>query len=93
MTKLVARIKVLPSDAEVNLDNVAANLKSNIPEGMSLKSYNKEPIAFGLYSLICDFVIEDAEGQMDKLEDHIKNTKGVSELQAMSVSRQSVSLK
>ncbi|MGD1836568.1 MAG: elongation factor 1-beta [Nitrososphaeraceae archaeon] len=93
MTKLVARIKVLPSDAEINLDEVAANLKSTIPEGMNLKSYNKEPIAFGLYSLICDFVLEDAEGQMDKLEDFIKNTNGVSELQAISVSRQSVNLK
>ena len=93
MTKLIARIKVLPSDAEVDLDKVATNLKSTIPEGMVLKSHNKDPIAFGLYSLLCDFIIEDAEGQMDKLEDHIKNTEGVSELQVISVSRQSVNLK
>jgi translation elongation factor EF-1beta len=60
---------------------------------MGLERYGKEPIAFGIYSLICDFTLNDEEGQMDALEDYIQKTQGVSEIQVMSVSRKSVNIK
>ena len=58
-----------------------------------IERYGKEPIAFGLNSLICDFSLEDVEGQMDSLEEYIKKTQGVSEIQIMNISRKSVNLK
>jgi elongation factor 1-beta len=93
MSRLVARIKILPSEAETNLDDLINNLKTNIPNGMGLERYGKEPLAFGIYSLICDFALNDEEGQMDSLEEYIKKTEGVSEIQVMSVSRKSVNIK
>ena len=67
--------------------------QSQIPNDFELKRYSKEPIAFGLYSLICDFTLNDSEGQMDLLEEYIKKTEGVSEIQVTRVSRESVSIK
>ena len=93
MSRLVARVKILPSEAETDLDDVINKLKSNIPNGMGLERYGKEPLAFGVYSLICDLTLNDEEGQMDSLENYIKNTDGVSEIQVMSVSRKSVNIK
>jgi elongation factor 1-beta len=93
MSRLVARVKILPSEAETDLDDIINKLKLAVPNGMGLERYEKEPIAFGLYSLICDFTLNDEEGQMDSLEDYIKKTKGVSEIQVMSVSRKSVNIK
>ena len=93
MSRLVARIKILPSEAETDLDDIIKKLKSTIPNGMGLERHGKEPIALGLYSLICDFTLNDEEGQMDSLEDYIKKTEGVSEIQVMSVSRKSVNIK
>ncbi|HEX5185735.1 MAG TPA: elongation factor 1-beta [Nitrososphaeraceae archaeon] len=93
MSRLVARVKILPSEAETDLDDVINKLKSNIPNGMGLERYGKEPLAFGVYSLICDFTLNDEEGQMDSLENYIKNTDGVSEIQVLSVSRKSVNIK
>src|SRR5215212_436178 len=90
MSRLVARVKILPSEAETDLDDLINKLKLDIPNGMGLERYGKEPIAFGIYSLICDFTLNDEEGQMDSLEDYIKKTEGVSEFQVMSVSRKSV---
>src|SRR5215213_5368932 len=89
MSRLIARIKILPSEADTDLDEV----NSNIPNEMGLERYGKEPIAFGLNSLICDFSLNDAEGQMDSLEEYIKKTQGVSEIQIMNISRKSVKIK
>jgi elongation factor 1-beta len=93
MSRLVARVKILPSEAETNLDDVINKLKLVIPNGIGLERYGKEPIAFGIYSLICDFTLNDEEGQMDSLEEYIKKIEGVSEIQVMSVSRKSVNIK
>jgi elongation factor 1-beta len=93
MSRLVARIKILPSEAETDLDVIVNKLKSNIPNAMGLERFGKEPLAFGIYSLICDFTLNDEEGQMDSLEDYIKKTEGVSEIQVMSVSRKSVNIR
>ena len=52
MSRLVVRVKILPSDAETNLDEVSKSLSETIPSGMELNAVSKEPVAFGLYSLI-----------------------------------------
>jgi len=93
MTRLVARIKILPKEADTDLEKVVESLKDQIPNDFELKRHSKEPIAFGLYSLICDFTLNDSEGQMDLLEEYIKKTEGVSEIQVIRVSRESVSIK
>ena len=92
MTTLVARIKILPVDVDVNLDSLLGKVRSNIPNGMSLKSHGIEPIAFGLNAVIADFTLNDSEGQMDLLEDSIKRSDGVGQLEVISVSRQSVNI-
>lgn len=93
MARLVARIRIMPADAESNLNNVVSSMKSSMPEGMEMKGHAIEPIAFGLKAVVGDFVLEDAEGQMDKLEDSIKNIDGVGEIEVMNISRQSVKMK
>jgi len=93
MARLVARIRILPAEAESNLDSVVQSIKSSIPQGMEMKGHALEPIAFGLKAIVGDFLLEDAEGQMDKLEDMIKNVEGVGEIDVMNISRQSVKMK
>ncbi len=93
MVRLVARIRILPAEAESNLDSVVQSIKSSIPQGMEMKGHALEPIAFGLKAIVGDFLLEDAEGQMDKLEDMIKNVEGVGEIEVMNISRQSVKMK
>jgi elongation factor 1-beta len=93
MARLVARIRILPAEAESNLDSVVQSIKSSIPQEMEMKGHALEPIAFGLKAIVGDFLLEDAEGQMDKLEDMIKNVEGVGEIEVMNISRQSVKMK
>ncbi|MDQ3948658.1 MAG: elongation factor 1-beta [Thermoproteota archaeon] len=93
MARLVVRIRILPADAESNLENVIESIKKSVPTGMEMKSSSMEPIAFGLKALIGDFLLDDAEGQMDKLEESIKSVEGVGEIEVTNISRQSVRIK
>jgi elongation factor 1-beta len=93
MARLVVRIRILPAEAESNLENVSESIKRSLPEGMEVKSSLMEPIAFGLNAIVGDFLLDDAEGQMDKLEECIKSVKGVGEIEVTNISRQSVRMK
>lgn len=93
MARLVVRIRILPAEAESNLEEVVEVIRKSVPEGMELKSSLMEPIAFGLKAIIGDFLLDDAEGQMDKLEESIKRVQGVGEIEVMNISRQSVKMK
>jgi elongation factor 1-beta len=93
MTRLLARIRILPADAESDLDMVIQKLKNKVPNHMELKSHIKEPIAFGLNAVIGDFLLEDAEGEMNRLEEAIRNTEGVGEIEVINISRHSVKIK
>jgi len=63
MSRLVARIKILPADSETDIDKLINNLKMGIPKGMELKAHAKEPLAFGLNAIVGDFLLDDAEGE------------------------------
>lgn len=93
MSKLVARIKMLPSESDADIDSIPNILKETLPEGLKLLAHKKEPIAFGLYSLLADFTLDDSEGQMELLEESIRKVEAVGEIEVINVSRQSVSMK
>jgi elongation factor 1-beta len=93
MARLVVRIRILPAEAESNLENVVESIKKSLPTGMEMKSSSLEPIAFGLKAILGDFLLDDAEGQMDKLEESIKSIEGVGQIEVTNISRQSVRMK
>ena len=76
MTRLVARIRILPDrTADSNIDGSYSESKEPGSRGYGARAHMKEPIAFGLQAIIGDFVLNDDEGQMDKLEESIKKWK------------------
>ena len=84
---------MLPSESDADIDSIPDILKETLPEGFKLLAHKKEPIAFGLYSLLADFTLDDSEGQMELLEESIRNVEAVGEIEVINVSRQSVSMK
>jgi elongation factor 1-beta len=93
MPKLVARIKILPSESDADVDSIPKSLIESLPKGFKLIAHTKEPIAFGLYSVLADFTLDDSEGQMDLLEQSIRKIDAVGEIEVVNVSRQSVKIK
>ena len=84
---------MLPSESDADIDSIPRILRETLPEGFKLLAHKKEPIAFGLYSLLADFTLDDSEGQMELLEESIKKLEAVGEIEIINVSRQSVSIK
>ena len=92
MTKILARVKILPTSIDVDLDKLAERVEEGVSNVAKLHSYYTEPIAFGLSALVADFILEEREGGTEPLEEALKKVEGVGELDVIAISRMSTKL-
>jgi elongation factor 1-beta len=82
MGKVIAQIKVMPEDADTDLDALEAGLEGALPEGAELNGIKREDVAFGLVALMVNVGVEDEEGGTEAVEDAFA---GVEDVESVSV--------
>jgi len=92
MTGIIVRVKLLPEDASIQPEKLLSIVREKTKGSAEIRAHRVEPIAFGLNAVIVDFVIQDAEGGTDPLEESLSKVNGIGSFEVLGVSRASTSL-
>lgn len=88
MAKVLVVIKILPTDIDVDLEQLVSRIRNSLPIIYEVKAYDIEPIAFGLKALRLYILMpENTEGGTEPLENMIQSIEGVSQLEVEVVHR------
>ena len=89
MATVVITLKIMPESPEVDLNKIEADARKKIIDfaGEGDMKVSQEPIAFGLKALKMIFVMDEAKGSTEALEDRIKDIEGVQSVEVIDVRR------
>jgi elongation factor 1-beta len=80
---VIVTFKIMPEGVETDLDEMESNIKKEIkPQRME-----RIPIAFGLIAIQIIKLVDEKEGEMDRITDNIKSIKGVKEVEVVGLTR------
>jgi len=85
MGDVVMRIKIMPSDVDVNLDDIYARIEKLKNEKIDIRDKKIQPIAFGLRALLIMVVMPDEGGIGDEFVEKIREIEGVESVEIESV--------
>jgi len=83
MGSVIVTFKIMPESVEVDLDSLEKDVKSEI----NPQRIERVPVAFGLNAIQIVKLVEEKEGEMDRITDQIKKIKGVKEVEVINLTR------
>jgi len=87
MGKVAARIKVMPQDADMDLDELEDRLDAALPEGAKINRVDREDVAFGLVALMPTVIVPDDTGGTEAVEEAFAEVEGVESVEVDEVGR------
>jgi translation elongation factor aEF-1 beta len=80
---VIVTFRIMPEGLETDLDSLEKAIKKEInPQRME-----RVPIAFGLNAIQIIKVVDEKEGEMDRITDKIKKINGVKEVEVTGLTR------
>jgi len=87
MGEVAAKIRVMPSGMDVDLNKLKDALTKVIPEGARIHGFSEEPVAFGLKALMVVVKVGDIEGGTEKVEEEFSKVKDVESVSVEELGR------
>ena len=88
VTKVLASMKIFPTDVTVDLVSLKEKVKKELPEGTAVIQFAEEPVAFGLIALIAHITLpEDKPGILDEVEGILRKISDVNNVETFTVRR------
>lgn len=82
MGKVAAKLKVMPSSPEIDLDELQERLEDSLPEGAKINGFERDNVAFGLIALLPTVIVPDDAGGTEAVEEAFS---GVDDVESVSV--------
>lgn len=83
MAEVIVTFKVMPIGVDVDLDVLEVKIK----ELIKADRIKREPIAFGIVALNVIKIIPDAGGEVDAIEQKLRNLEEVSEVEVTNLTK------
>lgn len=87
MGEVAAKIRVMPSGMDIDLNDLKDALTRAVPEGARLHGFSEVPVAFGLRALIVIVKVGDIEGGTEKVEEEFSKVNGVESVSVEELGR------
>lgn len=87
MSKVAAKLKVMPQSPEIDLDGLEDRLSGSLPEGAKINGFQREDIAFGLVALLPTVIVPDDAGGTEAVEKSFAAVEGVESVSVEEVGR------
>ena len=87
MGDVAAKIRIMPTGMDVDLNELKNALTKAIPKGARLHGFSEEPVAFGLKALMVVIKVGDLEGGTELVEEAFGKVKGVENVSVEELGR------
>jgi len=89
MTDVVISMKIMPESPDIDLKELSENCLNAIKKfsGLDNNKVEEEPIGFGLKAIKIMFVMDEAKGGTDDLEEEVGKLVGVQSVEITDVRR------
>ena len=87
MARVIITVRVMPTDVDVDLDDLLERIRQNVPEGTDVRANEVVPVAFGLKALRINLARDESLGGTDDIEEALGNLEGVAQVEVETGSR------
>ncbi len=87
MGEVFLKYRIMPEGAEVDLDALEGDIKGALPAFAEMQKCEQKPFAFGMKCLEAGFVVEDEEGNNDKIEETLAGVPNVQSVELLEMGR------
>ena len=86
MGTVAATYSLMPEDTDFDFQSLIGQLSQIVPANVKVAKTEVVPMAFGLKKLEAVFVMEDASGSVDQLEEALRAVPGIQNVETEQVS-------